>query len=396
MRQVIVTDQKYRMALAPVRTLSRLGCAVTGTELEGTPGEEILGFYSNCLDDRRILPAEENALTAALIDLCREKTENGRKPVILPVGRKVLNVLQNHSEVAEYADFIVPDREIMELADDKWRLYNLARELGIPAPKTTALSEHDSINELSASVNYPAFIKLRNGELLGLKPRDRYEIARSAEELTALYPKMEEKDADPVVQEYAAGRDVGIAVVMDKNGRLRDYIAYESLREFPASGGPTCLLRTVESPKMLEYAEKLLTSIGYRGMAMLDFRGSAEEPMLLEINPRVWGSANVCDIASSSYFLSYVQAASGEEPRFDVHKTPLYQVGVMMRFSPQDALSYFSYLKNGSGFFGTTLDYLRTAFDFSIIDGFNVPEDREPHRRYIKNLFKRKGKNHGH
>lgn len=395
MREVIVTDLKYRMALAPVRTLARAGYTVTGTEFESTPPEEAIGFYSAYLDDRRFLPEGEDALTEALISLCREKTVGGEKPVIVPVGRKVLSVLQNRPEMAGYADFIVPQKDVMDIADDKGKLYAIASELGIPAPRTTALSEHGSVEEMAHSVRYPAFIKFRNGELLGLKPRQRYEIAHSAEELIDFYPKMAARDPDPIVQAYAPGHDVGIAVVMDKNGKLRDYIAYESLREFPASGGPTCLLRTVESPKMLEYAEKLMTKLGYTGMAMLDFRGSPEEPMLLEVNPRVWGSANVCDIASSFYFISYVQAAAGERARFDAHETALYRVGAYMRFSPQNALSYFSYLKSGKPFFKTTASYLKTALDGSIAEGFNVPDDREPYRRYIKNLFARRGKGRG-
>jgi carbamoylphosphate synthase large subunit len=176
---------------------------------------------------------------------------------------------------------------------------------------------------------------------------------------------------------------------MGKDGELRDYICYESLREFPASGGPTCLCRTFESQVLVDYAVKLLKSIGFTGMAMLDFRGSAEAPKLLEINPRVWGSANLCDVADSSYFVSYVRAAAGEDSLLSPSLAPLYNTNAAMRFSPQNAASFISYVKNGKPLFKTAGEYIKTAFDSSIQDGFNRKGDRKPYYRYIKNLIER-------
>ncbi|MGM9522702.1 MAG: hypothetical protein ACI3VB_09520 [Oscillospiraceae bacterium] len=390
MRNVIVTDLRYRMAMAPVRTLFRAGYKVTGVELESTPPKKAIGFYSKCLSDKRFLPDREEALLEALMKLCREKTVDGVKPVILPVGRKFLNLLQEHPELSEQADFLVPSRESMELSDDKGEMYKLAVKLGIPAPVTSCLSECASLENLSERVKYPCFIKFRNGELLGLKPAERYRIAKSPKELMELYPQMEKRDHDPLVQEYAAGRDLGVAAVMGKDGELRDFICYESLREFPASGGPTCLCRTFLSPVMAEYAQRLLKALDFSGMAMLDFRGSAQEPRLLEINPRVWGSANLCDVSGSSFFVSYVRAAAGEPSLLSDINEPLYKNGVTMRFSPQNAASFISYVKSGRPLLKTAGEYIKTALDRSIAEGFDSPDDHGPYRRYIKNLIFRK------
>jgi predicted ATP-grasp superfamily ATP-dependent carboligase len=156
MRNVIVTDLKYRMALSPVRTLFRAGYSVTGIEFDSTPPKKAIGFYSSCLSDKRFLPDDEGEFVESLKSLCIEKTVNGEKPAIVPVGRKVLTVLQNHPELSEVAHFIVPSKSSIDLADDKWLLYKKAQELGIPAPKTTALSQHCSIDELAGSVITPA------------------------------------------------------------------------------------------------------------------------------------------------------------------------------------------------------------------------------------------------
>ena len=386
MMEAIVTDARYRMALAPIRCLARAGWNVTGVETDAIEEKKAICFYSKYLTDRRRLP--EGSYEAALLELCREKSKGGEKPVIVPVGRRAMEALKSQ-QAADAADFLLPSSETLELADDKWRLYKLSEKLGIPAPYTTALSEHGSLEELADSAKYPSFIKFRNGELLGLKPVERYRIAKSPQELMAVYPVMAARDPDPIVQEYAPGRDVGIAAVMDRRGVMVDYMCYESLREYPVSGGPTCLCRTGESLKMVEYAKRLLSAIGYQGIAMLDFRGSMEDPKLLEINPRVWGSANICDVSGSSFFLSYARAARGEElPEADPER-PGYGLGVTMRFSPQDAASMVSALRAGRPLLSTVGGYIRTALDSNIRNGVKLRGDMGPHRRYMMNLLKR-------
>lgn len=383
-RQAIVTDLRYRMALAPARTLARAGFEVTGVELSALPPKLAIGFYSNSLSDRRFLP--EDRFPQALLELCREKGGSGEKPLLVPVGRRAIEAVRSLPEFEEAADFLIPSREAMELADDKWRLYTLARELDIPAPETAALSACGSLDALAGSVHYPAFIKFRNGELLGLKPQQRYAVARDPQELKSLYPEMAARDPEPIVQERAEGRDVGIAAVTDRDGELVDFLCYESLRECPASGGPTCLARTVSSPKMVEYAARLLKALRFTGISMLDFRGSPQEPLLLELNPRVWGSANLCDVANSDFFLSYARAAAGERLQCPDPARPGYTLGAAMSLSPQLALSFVSYIRSGQPFFRTCREYLSYR-SLRPRDGLGVPGDKKPYRRYLMNLF---------
>lgn len=384
MKKAIVTDMSYRMALAPARCLARAGYCVVGVETDNLPEKQVMGFASRSLTSHRMLSVENMARD--LRELSETLSQDGEKPVIVPVGRRAMEALSG-GEMLNWLDFIIPDKESVAIADDKWGLYKLACSLDVPAPFTTAISQWESLDELIDRAKYPCFVKFRNGELLGLKPVERYKIVEGPSQLREIYPSMEMRDADPIVQQVCLGRDVGIAVLMDRDGRMVDYLCYESLREYPVSGGPTCLCRTVESPKMVEYARRLLTAIGYRGIAMLDFKGSPDDPKLLEINPRVWGSANICDVSNSSFFENYARAAAGE--RLPEPSTPGYDVGVTMRFSPQDAASYIGYLKCGNPFFKTTIEYLKTAFNPSIRNGVKKRGDMGPYRRYMKGLFSR-------
>lgn len=366
-RNAIVTDVRYRMALAPLRCLAKTKWWVTGTEFESVPKREVLGFYSNCIDVKRRIPDSDPV--GGLYELCKNMDS---PPAVIPVGRKMMDALVDHPELKEVCCFHLPTREAITLADDKKIVTQRARALGIPTPMTW---------EDMSRVTYPAVVKYRNGELLGIRAENRYKIVHNSEELEATLAEVKRLDSDPVVQEYIPGHDCGIAVLM-QHGYLVDYIAYESLMEYPLKGGPTCLLRTVQSAKMRDYAKGLLNDIGYdNGLAMLDFRGPVEEPRFLEINPRVWGSANICDVADSGLFDSWARCAMGE-----VVQPTGYALGKRMKFSPQYQAALVSRAKGGESVLkcaGELFGARRVAEGLRYCDG-------GPYRRYIKNLIRSK------
>jgi predicted ATP-grasp superfamily ATP-dependent carboligase len=189
-----------------------------------------------------------------------------------------------------------------------------------------------------------------------------------------------------LVQDYLTGQDVGAAVVMDDQSRPVDFLLYVSDREYPLSGGPTCLCRTVFDRSLLQYACKILAELNFTGIAMLDFKGSVAQPYLLEINPRIWGSAALCHVAGSSFFTSYVKAAQGMAEPLDLETCqPSYQVGASMKFVPHCLLAALSLLKQGKA--GAACHDLAAALSPRVRDGLAQRGDNRPFWRYVKNLF---------
>ena len=200
-------------------------------------------------------------------------------------------------------------------------------------------------------------------------------------------------DANPIASDYISGRDIGVAVVMNKDCEPVDFICYESLREYPIEGGPTCFCRTVFDRKLLGYAVKLLKEINFCGIAMLDFKGSVENPYFLEINPRIWGSANITCISKSSFFESYVKAAQGNNIAIDTDTClPHYKIGAKMRFTPQSIVCFFANMKKSKDKMRVFSDYLKSFFDFSVRDGLFAIDDPMPYIHYIKNLLMGNGR----
>lgn len=385
MKKVIITDIKYRMAISPVRELAKKGYQISAVEFEDVPKNERMGFYSKYVFEKSVIRSSDN-------DFCEDiaKVGTGTRPVLLPVNRKSLEtVIRNEDKLSECCDFLVPSEKAIQLADDKNTICNIAKKAGVPIPATTSLCEHESVEEMAQKVNYPCIIKYRNGEAMGKKPADRYKVVNNEQDFVKAYSAMLAEDENPIASDYIKGHDIGVAVVMNKEHKPISFLCYESLREYPIKGGPTCYLRTIFNRELLKYACKLLEEIEFTGIAMLDFKGSAECPYFLEINPRVWGSAMVTEISKAPFFEDYVKGACGEAQPLDVETCmPEYRLGAKMRFTPQSFVCFISHMRYSKKKLKIFFEYVKSFFDFTVRDGLFSFADPMPYVKYLSNLIK--------
>ncbi len=386
MKKVIVTDIKYRMAISPIRELFRKGYEIVACEFDDVCENERLGFFSRCVADKELLRCDEDGFCKDIEDICKDF-----RPVLIPTNRKSLvNVINNKERLEKVCDFLVPSKEAISLADDKNTICNIAKKIGVPVPKTTSLSEHESIEEMADSVSFPCIIKYRNGEAMGKKPADRYSVVYNCESFIKEYSRMNEIDENPIASDYIKGHDIGVAVVMDKEHKPVSFLCYESLREYPIEGGPTCFARTIFDQKLLEYSVSLLQEIKFTGIAMLDFKGTVENPYFLEINPRIWGSAAITPLSKAPFFEGYVKGAIGNHSPIDIKTAaPQYKINKKMRFTPQAILCFIAHLKNSPNKIKIMAQYIKSFFDLSVRDGLFDITDPMPYIKYIKNLIKR-------
>lgn len=374
------------MALGAIRELGKKDYKITAVDFESVPKNERLGFFSKYTHQTAQVREDEKLFVKDISLICQNE-----RPVLIPTNRKSLNiVIDNSDELLNFCDFIVPDKETLLIADDKKKIAKVAKESLIPIPKTTSLEEHESVEEMSKAVHYPCIIKFRNGEAMGKKPFDRYKIVNNEDEFIKAYKKMHSEDEFPIASDYIGGNDIGVAVVMDKNSQPVDFICYESLREYPIEGGPSCYLKTVFDRNLLKYAVTLLQKINFKGIAMLDFKGTLESPFFLEINPRIWGSAPICDVSNSCFFESYVKAASGNSKPIDVDNCkPRYTLNKKMRFTPQSFACFLSLMKKSDNKSKVFKEYLLSFFDLQVSDGLFSFDDMLPYFKYLINFTKR-------
>jgi predicted ATP-grasp superfamily ATP-dependent carboligase len=138
------------------------------------------------------------------------------------------------------------------------------------------------------------------------------------------------------------------------------------------------LCESVRDPVLIDLGTRLLRALGWRGVAMVEFkRGRDGQYRLLEINPRYWGSLPLALACGVNFPQYQVELALGRSP-----SQPAYPVGRKMRFFLHDlrAVVQTARSKGAASAFGK---YLRELCDFSIKDGLFEVDDPWPFLTYV-------------
>ena len=366
MRTVIITDGRYRSAIAAARELGRAGYDVVVTETRADLRGDPPVFSSNCA---RGVWIDGSVRDDAYPDRLLAFVKTFDRPVLLPVGAATLRTVSEHKAAfAGAADFLIADPEVLDALNDKNRVRDAAEALGLPVPKQYA----------GAPDRYPVVVKPRCGEAHGLKAKDRYCVANSAEELSRALERFRPYDAAPIIQEKLEGDGEGVSVLMAEGSRLVRAICHRRLREYPMSGGPSTCCVTEYDGEKIDAAVRLLAHFGFVGLAMVEFKGGS----ILEVNPRIWGTFPLTVFAGAGFCESYAREATGERVEYAPKN---YETGKKMRFFFNDLAACADLLRHGRIKDGLS----------GLLDAFRVPEglkdagDRRAYRKYLRSYLLR-------
>jgi len=189
---------------------------------------------------------------------------------------------------------LAPPFAAYEELSDKARLIEHAARLGIRTPETFVVSDIEAARAAIARVGLPVVIKPARSRYrhAGRLHSTSVSIAASAEIAEATL-----RDSDwfgrvpALVQRHVAGTGAGLFSLFH-NGNPVAWFGHRRLREKPPSGGVSVLSEsTIPDRQLVAVAARLLSSVGWSGVAMLEFKVSADgTPYLMEVNGRFWGS----------------------------------------------------------------------------------------------------------
>lgn len=381
----LVTDARYRTALATIRSLGRAGVPVTAAERDDIPARDVIGFHSRWTRRRVTLPPPSEpepwlqALAAA--------TGAGREPVVwLPAAMGTLRAaVAWQDRLPPGLRALLPDPDAFTLADDKAALLRLAREHDVPVPETWRPEPGESPEDLARRVRYPLVIKYRNGEALGLPPERRYAVVRDAGAFVAQYRAMHRRQPDPVVQEYVPGDSFGFAAVA-RQGQVYAAFCHRRLRQYPVTGGPSTMAVSIRDQRLIDLGGRLLRALNWSGVAMVEFKqDAAGEFRLMEINPRLWGSLPLAIAAGADIPLMWYRLAAGEAVEPDLR----WREGVRMRFLFQDLLAARDLIRTGREKPSFVFRYLGELLDPRVVDGVFSWRDPRPGWAYFLRSLRR-------
>jgi len=361
----LITFGRNRMAYTAVKSLSRHG-------IRAVPGDSFsasMCFYSRHCHRHFIYPSPY-LYPERFIHTLAEKARQFNCQVVIPMHEEGFVIARYRDRLAPWLKVPLSDYDQIMTLHSKDRFYRLARRLDVPIPKTHIVGEDGDIDQIADLISYPAVIKPRRAHgSFGLRyVYSPQQLRESCEQLMRRFGF--QKDKTPIVQEYVAGVKHSVCLLFNQ-GQLRARCTFKFLREYPIRGGTAVLRISTREERMEQIALRVLQDLQWHGIAEAEFTLTPDRgPILMEINPRFWGSLYQGVAAGVDFpYLLFRMALDGDvEPVLD------YPLGIKTRWLWGDWRALCDYLRRPISQRRMLLDYLKfyrrdvTYDDFSTSD----------------------------
>jgi predicted ATP-grasp superfamily ATP-dependent carboligase len=165
------------------------------------------------------------------------------------------------------------------------------------------------------------------------RPRRKFPvtIADNEEECRARLAALPAEAYPVLLQQRIRGPGEGI-FLLRWDGKIVARFGHRRLREKPPAGGVSVYRESVVvEPEFAAAAERLLDSLDWRGVAMVECKRdiTTGRLVLMEINGRLWGSLQLALDAGVDFPVLLAECALGEELP---DRPPVYRVGARTRW----------------------------------------------------------------
>lgn len=327
MEKILILDGNTRSALAATRSLGRRGVKVVVAD----ETKRTLSGASRYCSESFTYPSPTKNLRAFLATAKTECSQRGIR-VMFPMTEVSMAAVLKHREEFENLELPFVEFPAFDAVTDKWNLVKLAQRLNITVPQTHYIAAAHSLERVYPTLKFPVVLKPYRSMIWtdGHCTAASVKYAESVRELERTVEKYEYFRRSPfLLQEYISGEGHGIFALY-RQGKAVASFAHRRLRENPPSGGVSVLCESVEkNPEAWKMAETILDDVGWHGVAMVEFKVTAEgRPYLMEINGRFWGSLQLAIDAGVDFPWLLYQLAVGEP----VDRVDKYAIGVKSRW----------------------------------------------------------------
>jgi predicted ATP-grasp superfamily ATP-dependent carboligase len=327
-RRVLVTDAGLGSAISIIRSLGQKGWNVIAADDDGRSP----GFHSRYASDRLRYPSPEESPDRVVEVLVRAAHER-QLDLLIPVTDSVLLPLSAAgSRFPASCHLALPDARGLAATHDKGATFELARMVGVPIPLTRRVEGVPAALAAADELGWPVVVKpavsrsYRRGA-----PIESFSVgyANNAGQLSGLVKELEGRTSI-LLQEYLRGEAHGIELLMD-GGRPLAAFQHRRLREVPVTGGASAYRESVAlDPSLLDHATRLLAALRWTGLAMVEFKVTADGPRLMEVNGRIWGSLPLAVKSGMDFPARLADLLCGDHPARD-GLDATYRIGVRSR-----------------------------------------------------------------
>jgi predicted ATP-grasp superfamily ATP-dependent carboligase len=364
-RPIITTNSDDHIGLAAVRSLGKKNInfqVVSNTK-------NTLSWYSRYCKNKIISSYDLNFFLKLSKD-----------DVIFPMLEETMLLLSKNKSKLE-CQLAFPDFETLQTASDKSLLIQHAIKNNISCPKTFFITKPEDVNECTSVIDFPVILKPNRGAggkgIVSVNTPSL--LPGVAEKILADNGHFILQEKIPYTTKYTIG------ALCNFDHELKRVCVIKELRNYPVETGQACYVETVNELGLVKFAEKLLKSLNFVGIADIDLVIDSRDnkPKLMEINPRFWGSMQVAIDAGVDFpYLLVTMLRDG-----DIEKSRVYKTGIRCRYmfyndlvrlitilhsnypaaDKKRALQDFFTIPGNDGYYVYTVDDLKPFFGLAYI-----------------------------
>lgn len=344
--RVLVTGAEEHEGLAVIRGLGRAGADV----IAAGSRRHSLGFasrYATACRRYRAPQADSPGFVADILQIVEET----RPDVVIPaIESTMVALVQARSRIEDRTVLAAPPSPVLSFAIDKLKTLRLAARVGVPVPATVHADTAMDLLCQAARLRFPVAVKPRGPAGYRVIPHHlpfKVRYARDFRELRDIVTPFAREASAMLVQEYVPGTGPCVAAVCDYGEPIAMF-AYDRRREWPHSGGVSVMRRSIALDHLLyTYTVTLLRAIGWRGVAMVEFKHDAatQSYTLMGINPQLQASTALSVDAGLNLPHLVASLFTGEYQG----QPHIYALGVEARWLRGDLLALLEALANGNG-----------------------------------------------
>jgi predicted ATP-grasp superfamily ATP-dependent carboligase len=349
--KVLLTDGSHKNTLSIIRYLGKIHEIYILHHKKSAPA------YSRFCKKLIICPPlfQENDYYQFVIELVkREKFD-----VLIPVGIKPVEIFSKHlHEIRQYVKIEILEFEKIKVALYKNETFKLAEQIDIPCPKTVQPSSLEEATSFSRKLTYPLIIKSSNESVLKFPTiyvDDERALIEQFQHLEVSYPKQISLSY-PLIQEKITGDGYGFFAIY-QHGLCKKIFMHKRIRELPVSGGASTCAISIYDEKLKEISLKLLNHLKWHGQVMIEYKKDSKDGQfkLIEINPKFWGSLELCLASGMNFPLHICQMATGEELNYSEN----YRQNLLFQWIISTNGELYRLVEKPSDFFSVLSDFLK-------------------------------------
>ena len=331
------------MAVSVARSLGRIGVEVHAV------GDAVWDPVRRSRYCRTFTDLRGGGLDARLDWLERRAPRGG---VLLPCDDDGLELVARHrSRLVElgYRPIEANDEVLLAMLD-KHRTYELAREIGVPAPRTVTVRRDEDVERAAGEIGFPCALKPLHSHLFAqhFSTRTKVWVVERKEELRETLGRMVELELEMLVTEILPGGDdrfFSYYSYLDERGEPLFHFTKHKLRQYPIRFGLATYHLSRWDEETAAVGLRFFQGVGLRGIGNVEFKRDPRDGQLklIECNHRFTAANELVRAAGIDVArLTYRRLAG-------LPQAPLegFRDGVRLWHPVEDARAFLDYRREG-------------------------------------------------